>query len=188
METQKLNSVAAAVNPHRDTIKSLKLYQISTTLREVCDLADDPEADLESFLPAIDQIEMDMAEKAGDIGCYIRELELESLAAMEVEAAAKARAKRLSQRADSLRGYLFFQLQSAGMKKVPDARVSISIRKTPASVFIPTLESIPMNESRFWRIVPERREPDKTSIKEALKNGEKIGDCRLQAGERLEIK
>lgn len=168
-------------------MKTLKLYEIANEYREVLDLADDPEADLESFLPALDAMLTDLSAKAGHVACYIRELELESLAALDVVESAKKRAKRLEERADWLRQYLLDQLQKTGVQKIADPRVSIAIRKTPASVFIPTVESVPPEE-RFWRVIPEKREPDKAAIREALKQGLAVGDCRMVTGERLEIK
>jgi hypothetical protein len=168
-------------------LKTLKLYEIANEYREVLDRADDPEADLDSFIPALDGLELDLAAKAGHIACYIRELELEATAALEVVESAKKRAKRLEDRADWLRGYLLMQLQKTGITKVADPRVSIAIRKTPPAVFIPTVESVPADD-RFWRVIPDSRSPDKGAIREALKQGLAVGDCELRTGERLEIK
>lgn len=169
-------------------MKTLKLYEIANEYREVLDLADDPEADLDSFIPALDDLETDLAVKAGHVACYIRELELEATAALEVVESAKKRAKRLEDRADWLRGYLLMQLQKTGITKVADPRVAIAIRKTPPAVFIPTVESVPADVERFWRVIPESRSPDKSAIREALKQGLAVGDCELRTGERLEIK
>ncbi len=170
-------------------MKTMKLYKIADSYRQILDIADDPEADvdMDSFVPALDAIEAHFSEKAGHVACYIRELEMESISIMEVAENAKTRAKRLAERAGKLRDYLQYQMQKAGMKKIADPRITLALKKTPPSVFIPTLDSIPAEE-RFWRVIPEKREPDKTAIKEALKLGAIVGDCELRSGERLEIK
>jgi hypothetical protein len=166
----------------------MKLYEIAATYREILDLADsDEDVDLDSFIPALDSIEADFSDKAGHVACYVRELELEATSVMEVAENAKTRAKRLLTRADTIRDYLLCQMQATGIKKIADPRISLALKKTPPSVFIPTPESIPADD-RFWRVIPEKREPDKTAIKEALKAGGLVGDCELRSGERLEIK
>lgn len=171
-------------------MKTLKLYEIADEYRAILDLAnnaEDDEIDLDSFIPALDAIEADFQAKAGNVACYVRELELEAIAILEMAEQAKARAKRLETRADAMRDYLRHQMQATGLRKLVDPRVTLAMKKTPPSVFIPTLDSVPA-EDRFWRVIPERREPDKTAIKEALKIGMEVGDCELRSGERLEIK
>ena len=39
----------------------------------------------------------------------------------------------------------------------------------------------------YWRVIPEKREPDKKSIGEALKRGEAVPGAELVPSERLQV-
>lgn len=169
-------------------MSSLRLYEIAAEYRGLLEIATDPESDdldMDSFEAAITALEGDFSAKAVNIACLIREWEAESAAISAVIASQLQRAKSLDNRAKRLRDYLLGQMEISSLPTISDARVQVKLRKNPVSVQISEVEAIP---SLYCRIVPARYEPDKTAIKEAIKNGEEVPGASLVQTSRLEIK
>lgn len=166
---------------------SLKLYEIAGEYRALISImenSDDDEIDSESFRMAIDALSGDFTAKATNIACLFRELSAESVAIQETARSLHRRAQRLDARAERLRDYLRNQMQTAGIVSAKDSRISVALKKNPASVYIESPESLPMT---YCRVIPQRIEPDKTAIKTALKAGVDIPGCSLVQTSRLDI-
>lgn len=167
---------------------SLKLYEIASEYRELMTLlenSDDEEVDADSFMLALDALETDFAAKATNIGCLIRELSAESTAISDTARSLYRRAHRLDEREAYLRSYLYQHMAMTGIASASDSRISISLKKNPASVQVDAPETLPLD---YCRVIPEKIEPDKTAIRAALKAGVAIPGCALVQTQRLDIK
>jgi len=167
---------------------SLKLYEIAGEYRNLLSLMgnsdSDDEVDDESFLLAIESLAGDFAVKAANIGCMVRELDAEAKAIKETIENLKARAKSIDRKAERLRGYLEDQMQVSGFTTISDARIKISVKKNPPSVYVESIDDIPLD---YLRVVPAITEPDKSAIKAAIKAGVDIPGCSLVQSTRLVI-
>lgn len=106
---------------------------------------------------------------------------------------AKAEAKRLSARAadfqimrERLHSYVKRTMEATGQRKLEGEFSTFNLRKNPARVEITAEVLVPLD---YKRHIPERWEPDKMAIKDAIKAGTEVPGAALIAGEdRLEIK
>jgi hypothetical protein len=168
-------------------MKSLTLYELRTEYRAALDLlAETPEdeIDMDSFSTGLAALESDLAAKAAAVACYIRELEAEANAILDLVRTQNDRVDQLDSAADRLRDYLLGELKLAGLAKVSDPRIQLKIRKNPPRVAILSEDALP---PQWWR-TRTIQEPDKTEIKNALKAGQEIPGAALEITERLEIK
>lgn len=160
------------------------LFEINRSMIAAWDLFADPETgelDPEGYA-AFEQLQMERDAKVENIGCWIKNLNADAAALKEEAKAMNERAKRAERKAESLKRYLEAAL--AG-EKFTSTRVAISWRRSTA-VEIDEAE-IPELPEQFLR-VKTTIEPDKTAIKEALKDGEIIEGCRLVERTSIQIK
>jgi hypothetical protein len=167
-------------------VSALKLFEITRQLRALEDLSLDEDVPPEVIRDTIEGLQGDFDAKAVDVAKFI--LALESNAA-EVKEAAKrmaARAAAIERRADSVRNYLLFQMQSANVTKIARPEFVIRRATNPPAVQIRDPALIP---AEYW-VQPEPPPPrvDKTLLKAALKAGAVIEGAFMESGERVEIK
>jgi hypothetical protein len=127
----------------------------------------------------------DVRDKAVNVALHIKNLrsDLEQLKAVKAEFDAKAKA--VEKQIDFYENYLDTNLQKAGMTDpIRDAYCYIGYKALPPIVEI--TGEVPVE---YCRIVPEKREPDKVAIKDAIKSGADLGFASLITGRtRLEVK
>ena len=168
-------------------MKSLKCYELPQLFRDVLERAIDPDTGemTELGLTELRSLTIAANEASLNFACHIRELELESDSIKLVSNAMAERASQLAKQAERWRQYLLSTMDAAGLEKAKDDRITISVRYNPPSVNITSAEMIP---EKYLRIIPEKREPDKTLIKTALNNQEDIPGCSLVQQRRIAIK
>ena len=128
----------------------------------------------------LDNLKMEREQKCENIALYYKNVSAE---AEMVKAEAKTmteRAKRLENKAENLKKYLAYALQG---EKFSTPKVAVSYRKSE-SVNIPDEMLI---EDK-WCNVSVVRKPDKTLIKKALKEGEKVAGAELVTKQNISIK
>lgn len=76
-------------------------------------------------------------------------------------------------------------LLNANIDKVAAGTFKVSVSLSPGSVAIDNASDIP---PRFLTIIPESYTPDKNAIKAAIKAGEIVPGCHIEAGFQLRIK
>lgn len=163
----------------------MTLYALTDEYLSLLDLANDPEADPESFDAAIRDIAGELTEKAVSVASVAKNLEG---FADQIDAAVKEmqhRARTARGNAARVRDYLLRNMTAAGIKKVESPYFTVAIRLNPEAIIIDEDADIPPD---LCRVIPARTEPDKAKIKAALKAGEAVDGCRLERSERLEIK
>lgn len=163
----------------------MTLYGLTDEYLSLLDLANDPEADPESFDAALQAIAGELTEKAVSVASVAKNLEGFADQIDGATKAMQARAKTVRGNAARVRDYLLRNMQAAKIEKVESPYFSVAIRANPPAVIIEEDADIPPD---LCRVIPARTEPDKSKIKAALKAGEAIDGCRLEKSERLEIK
>lgn len=167
----------------------MKLFDLAPAYEQALAIIEQMEADgctqdeLEEAMRMVDQIEGDLNTKCLNIASWVRNLEAEAKAIKEAQDAMDKRRKAATAKADRLRNYLFHGMKLAGVEKMPFPHFVISVKQCPESVQIAPGALIPNQYLRY-----ADPEPNKVSIKEALKAGTVIPGCSLARTEKLEIK
>lgn len=167
-------------------MQALKLYQLADQFRELESIADTDDLPAEVIADTLEALQGDIEIKATNVAMFIRNIESGAEAIEEAAKAMQARATRLRKRADGVRAYLLFNMQTTGITKIECPEFKLAVRNNPESVRIAEGAKIPDE----YMVVPEPPppRPDKTKIKAALKAGAHIDGCYLEAGQRLEIR
>jgi len=100
-------------------------------------------------------------------------------------------AKRLANKAKTAEGRISFLkakylniMRENGVSKIKGNAYTLSIRHIPHVV----VDDDAQLDDLYMRIIPEKREPDKVVIREALKGGVEIPGCRLEQTDSLQIR
>lgn len=162
------------------------LYEIVDRYRELESLADAGDIPAEVIADTLEAIEGEVQEKAVQVACFTKNLDATAEA---VRAAAKAmleRAERIEKRAESIRSYLLFNMQAAGITRIECPYFTLAVRKNPPAVVVDDESALP--PQYIVTPPPPTPRPDKAAIARALKAGEAIPGAHLTQSERLEIK
>lgn len=162
------------------------LYELVRYQHELAALADSGEVPPEQIADTINALEGDIQTKAVDVAAFTRNLEATAEAVREAAKQMLSRADRIEKRAESIRAYLLFNLQTAGITKIESPWFTLSIRKNPPAVVVDDESLIP--QEFIVQPPPPAPRPDKTAIARALKAGADVPGCRLFQNERLEVK
>lgn len=156
----------------------MKLYEIDARYLEALDVLGSQleagEIDEQTYADTIESIAGEVEVKMLNVAKIIKTFEAEAGALKEVETSRAARRKSLENRIKSLKDYLAFEIQRTGIKP-KDAEITIGTRKSEA-VEIEDESLIPAD---YMREIPAYREPDKTLIKTAIKDGYTVPGARL---------
>lgn len=141
----------------------------------------DPETGEVIDMEKLQALEMEFEAKALNIACWIKNLKAEAEAIKTEKQNLEKRQKAAENKAESLKKYLSDNLN--GMK-LKDSRVAISYRRS---------ESVEVDDMLDLRTLPDdlvkvRLEPDKTAIKEAIKEGMVVKGCRIVEKNNLQIR
>lgn len=165
-------------------MSALTLYTIAAEHRVLADRLQDMDLDEATIADTL-EAESGLVDKSQNVAFVIRNMEALATA-VKAEASAMAdRAKRIEKRADAIRAYLHSCMNLAGVQKIEHPQFTISIRKNPESVQIFEEGLLPPD---YLREIPARYEPDKTLIKQAIKDGHDVPGAKLTRGESLQIK
>lgn len=156
----------------------MTLYEINEQIQKAIELGFDPETGEILDESALEQLQMDRDEKIENICLFIKDLKAEAAALDAEKKNLDARAIVAKRKSDSLSRYLQAMLNG---EKFKTARCSVSYRKTQA-VNVTDQSMIP---KEFIRI---KEEPDKVSLKEALKEGYEIPGAFLETRQSMIIK
>ena len=154
------------------------LFEINTELQRLWDAALDPDTGEldERLLADFEALQMDRDTKIENIGCWIKNLKSDAAALKDEAKAMAERAKSAENKAESLKRYLEAALQG---EKFSTAKVAISWRRV-TSVEVDDAEVEQLPEQYVRRKISV--EPDKTAIKDALKDGETSRAAGLSSG------
>ena len=148
----------------------MKLYEIDNAIYE-CVNEDGEVIDPEK----LEELQMERDKKIEGIACWIKELSAEANAIKEEKLRLEARQRVAENKVKSLKSYLAYALQGARFRT---AKVSVSFRKTESVEVTPDgLENLKAMRDDLLKY--KEPEPDKTAIKQALKDGLSVRGVQL---------
>lgn len=158
------------------------LYQLTQNYSNIAELMENEEVPKDILEDALAQISDDIGIKTENIVKFIKNLESDILARKnEIERLTKAN-RSDANKIDNLKSILFNGISLLEGKKIKTSIFTLSIRKGAPSVNIIDINSIP---KECMRIIEE---PNKTMIKEIIKNGNSVPGAELISKETLQIK
>jgi hypothetical protein len=162
------------------------LYEIVRHRAEFERLADQGDLDPQLILDTLESLDGELNDKAISIAQFTRNLDATAQAVREAGKAMLERAGRIEKRAESIRAYMLYQLQFAGVSKIECPWFVIAVKKNPPAVVLDDEAAVP----QAFKVQPEppAPRPDKKAIAAALKAGEDVPGCRLVQSDRLEIR
>ena len=166
---------------------ALKLYELSEQYLHALDDLPESGLDAQTVSDTLEGIEGALVAKGQAVTAYVLNLEAEAEAIGQAAAKLKARAAVLANRRDHLKAYLHENMLKAGITEIKarDGTFRARIRNNPQSVEVISEAHIP---EQYTRLIPERREPDKKAIKEAVEAGETVPGVMVRQTTRLELK
>lgn len=129
----------------------------------------------------LDQLQLDRQQKIENVGCLIKNLEVDSEALKAESKNMAARAKVIDNRISSLKGYLQHALQG---EKFSTTNVAITWRRSE-SVDILSEDLIPDEYCSIEQVT--LRKPDKKAIKAAIKAGHEVQGALLNEKQNVQI-
>lgn len=129
----------------------------------------------------LDQLQLDRQQKIENVGCLIKNLEVDSEALKAESKNMAARAKVIDNRISSLKGYLQHALQG---EKFSTTNVAITWRRSE-SVDILSEDLIPDEYCSIEQVT--LRKPDKKAIKAAIKAGQEVQGALLNEKQNVQI-
>lgn len=165
---------------------SAPLYEIVAQYRELTALEDSADLPPEVIRDTLDALTGTLQDKAIAVGQFIGNLEASAVAIEEQAKRMQERAYRIRKRAESVRAYLEFNMQNAGISKIECEWFTLRLKLNPPRVCVTEPALIPGDYMRAP--VPQPLEIDKKKILEAHKRGVPVPGTYIEQAERLEIK
>lgn len=162
------------------------LFEIAQEYRQITDILHDAGCDEQTLLDTLEGERWPLEVKAQQYAFVIRNLQANAAAIKEAEAQMVARRKAVENRAQYLAERLKTCLEIAGIKKVECPHFAISIQNNPPSVDVFEPGLVPVEFMR--QAEPPPPAPDKTAIKEAIKEGREVPGAVMVQGKKLVIK
>lgn len=169
----------------------MNLYEISVDYRRFQEQVESGEIPEEAIADTLEAIEGNFDDKVDSIACIIKSLLAEAKEIKSERDALDGRMKQKQKTADRLTKTLKDQMLFSGRTKVETRRNVVKVRNNPPSVEID-------NEQDFILFAQENKldsllnysqpKPNKTAIKDVLKDGAQLPGVRLVEGKRLDIK
>ncbi len=160
------------------------LFDLVGVWKEVYEMADDPDIDMEAWNGTLESIEGEIEVKADGYAAVIAKLNADIDQIKTMEKRLKARRDAMANSIDRMKSRLEDAMRLTGKTKFKTTFWSFNIQKNPESVVIDNQEAVPKEFLKY-------AEPtvDKTALKEALKNGADLeGIAHLTQTEGLRIR
>ena len=151
------------------------LYEIDAAILSCVDLETGEIIDFEQ----LQALQLEREQKIESVALWYKNLLSDAEQYAAEEAAFKKKKQSAQAQAERLKEYL---RDALGGDKYKSTRVSISYRSTPR-VIVEDVLSLPPRFVRF--AAPE---PDKTAIKDAIKNGEEVNGAHIESSQSIIIK
>ena len=150
----------------------MKLYEIDNAILECIDMETGDVIDVER----LNDLQMEREAKIENVALWIKDLKAEAEAIKAEKMALAERQKATENKAESLKNWLAYALDG---QKFSTARCAVSFRKTEAVEVTPEgLENL-MRDGCDELLTYEQPKPNKTAIKQALKDGLNVQGVRL---------
>ena len=150
----------------------MTIYEIDQAIMECVDLETGEIIDTEQ----LDKLQMEREEKLENIACWIKDLNAEAEAIKTEKQILANRQKVAENKAESLKKYLAYALDG---KKFSTAKCAVSFRTTESvEVTAEGLENL-MRDGKDDLLTYKTPEPNKTAIKQAIKDGLNVAGVQL---------
>ena len=175
----------------------MTLYDITSDIKALDQLIDeattdengDPkqmsEEDRDFLKPMLDELETNYEAKAENILKYRINLLAFIDGCKEEEERIYKRRKAAENKTKALIWLLEDSMRKLGAKKMTAGTFTMALQKNPPYAFIYSESQLPPD---YFRIIPEKREPDKKLILEALKAGRNVPGAKVSQGESLRVR
>lgn len=161
------------------------LYQLVSQYRELQQL-DAEDVDEKTLRDTLEALGGELEVKAANVAMFCQNLDAFAATIEEVAKRMKDRAVRVQRRADGVRDYLQTMMEAAQITKIEAPEFTLCIKLNPPSLVILPDAKIP--DEFMVRPPAPAPHPDKIAIKAALKLGRVVDGCRLEQGQRLDIR
>lgn len=164
----------------------MNLYELTDQLRELLEMMEDPDVDVDAVLDTADAVEMDFNDKADGYAKIIGMVNAD-IAAIDAEASRLATRKTaMRNKVARMKEHLQKAMEATGKTKFKTALYSFGIQNNPPSVVLDETDVFKLPEEFVKYKDPEA---DKKAIMEALKRGEDLtGIAHLEQGHTLRIR
>lgn len=154
----------------------MKLYEITNEIAALNSIESDDEGMAQAISDTLDGISGELESKAQAVVLFIKNIEsdAESISA-EIERL-QSRKKAIINKSESVREYLRFNMEKAGIQKIECPLFTIRCQKGREIAVIENQESLP---DEFVTVKTEIK-PDKNAIAKALKEGIDVPGARLE--------
>lgn len=150
----------------------MTIFEIDKAIMECVDLETGEIIDTEQ----LDKLQMERETKLENVACWIKELKAEAEAIKAEKQRLADRQKVAENKVESLKKYLAYALDG---KKFSTAKCSVSFRNTESvEVTAEGLENL-MRDGKDELLTYKQPEPNKTAIKQALKDGLSVQGIQL---------
>lgn len=161
-----------------------KLYEISERYLNLEALLDRSDENIkEILLEGLNEIKEEFNEKALNLVKYIKNIESDIDGFKAEEKRLADRRKTLENQKESIKEYLYIEMQKIGQKKADLGLFKLNIQSNPASVKV-------LDEKLIDKKYLIEQEPkiDKKAILNDLKNNLEVKGCEIHQGESLRIR
>ena len=151
--------------------RNMKLYEIDNAILECIDMETGEIIDTEQ----LDKLQMERDTKLENVACWIKDLKAEAEALKNEKQALAERQRVAENKAESLKKWLAYALQG---EKFKTPKCAISFRKSEAvEVTDEGLNNLMKEHDEL--LTYKAPEPNKTAIKQALKDGLNVAGVQL---------
>lgn len=159
----------------------MKLYEISEQFKKVEDLFDSGQIDETTFNDTMQSIDMEFNDKLRN--CLMIKSGIESdIIAISCEIQRlKSLVEMKEKNAQGLEDYIKLNMEASSKDKIDLGIFKVTLRAPTKALKVHDETKIP---EQYFRVIPEKREPDKSMITQALKNGVEIEGAELVDGKR----
>lgn len=161
------------------------LYELTEELKLLLFLAEDPETDEEALRGSMEAITGELEIKADGYAKVIRQLESDKAGIKAEKDRLDKRTKAIDNNIQRMKSALQGAMELADKPKFKTELFSFNIQNNPVSVVIDTEDVYSIPEDYLTYKAPE---PNKTAIKDAIKNGKEFSFAHLEQSRSLRIR
>ena len=166
----------------------MQLYKLTDNyakaIRAIESMVEAGELSAETAADTLEGLQGELKDKAINVALHIKNLRSDLAQLEDAKNSFDARIKAAEASLAFYEQYLDANMQKSGLVELKTPEVLVKYKKLPAIVDITGEVPEP-----FQRVIPEKREPDKRAIGEALKAGQVLDFAALIEGRtRLEVK
>jgi hypothetical protein len=170
-------------------MSNLSLYQIAAEYRAQADALEQLDLDEQTLKDTLESFDGDITTKAQNYAFVIKNMEAHAEQVKQAAAGMTGRAKKVLERVEHIKAHLLGALVFARVKKVESPYFTLTVRDNNPAVIVFDEKQIPLAYMRIPEPPPPPAlAPDKAMIAAALKAGIDVPGCRLERGQRIEIR